>query len=963
MLDRQNLPISFAGGVDQKTDPKQVIPAKLLKLQNGYLQNPKEIRKRNGYTALSQDTFAGGSVSNGVGISSFKNGLTILDGKQLYGYSSANSKWKAAAGGITPVGVNSTSIYASSYNQSQQDSAYDSVSGLQAFIWLDSSSSAFLYSIIDTKTGDRIVNGVQVLGAGTYAKVMAFSGYFVFFVSSSGNNFVYLRIPTSAPTTAPSAPITIDATAGNQIFDVAISGANLYATVQDSGGSIKSYFLNSSFTLSSPATIAAESASLLTIWGDASGNLWIAWRSVSAESLKYYIYAPSLASTVLSTTVIVTFVDITVVKNITGCAITGSSSSKFVYETSTGGINNMVNPGSLTNAGSYSADAVTPRYVGLGGKVFYNSGTGRSYAMLLHFISSLEPTYFLYDLDSKFVVAKIAQGTAPQSYLRYNNLPEVNLISSGVYFFSILEADQFYIGRNNTVINTGITGIQITYGITPQQVEIANGLHISGGLLSLFDGALVAEHGFNLFPEHVTVSTSTMGGSIADGTYQYIAVFSWIDAQGQLHLSAPSIAVQITTAGGGTSTNTVTIPTLSLTQKTGIVIQIYRTDTNGTIFYRIDKGEVLNDPSLDTVSFTDTYAAITSSTQLYTTGGVVENIAPPSILAICTYKNRLIVIPADNRFSWWYSKEIIPGLPAEFSDLFVENLDQIDGVITNCRQMDDKLILTKTNSYQVVTGDGPANTGANNDFSSGQLISSESGCINLASLASTDKGLFMQAIKGIVLLDRSLGTQYVGADVENLLNGNLITSAEVMSFYNQVRFTLNNNICLVYDYYMNQWYTFLNHNAVSSTIFQGNFTYIHPNGQVWEETPGTYTDNGAFIPLLIQTSWLSLAQLQGFQRIYKLMIFGEYKGTHQLQVQVSYDFDPAVLQTDLVNTINQALYQYRVFMARQKCEAIQFVIQDVQSSSFNEGLRLSSMAFEVGVKRGLNKLPPTQSYG
>src|SRR5256885_15532762 len=148
----------------------------------------------------------------------------------------------------------------------------------------------------------------------------------------------------------------------------------------------------------------------------------------------------------------------------------------------------------------------------------------------------------------------------------------------------------------------------------------------------MYDGISPVEHGFHLFPEPVTVATSTTGGLIPAGTFQYVVVYSWTDNQGQIHRSAPSIPVsQVTT--GATSSNTLTIPTLRLTAKQGtrapVVLEVYRTQSNTGTFYLVSSitAPTLNDPTVDTVSFVDTLAdtAIQGNALLYTTGGVVEN--------------------------------------------------------------------------------------------------------------------------------------------------------------------------------------------------------------------------------------------------------------------------------------------------------------------------------------------------
>jgi hypothetical protein len=215
-----------------------------------------------------------------------------------------------------------------------------------------------------------------------------------------------------------------------------------------------------------------------------------------------------------------------------------------------------------------------------------------------------------------------------------------------------------------------------------------------------------------------------------------------------------------------------------------------------------------------------------------------------------------------------------------------------------------------------------------------------------------------QSPKGIYLLDRSLKDHYIGADVE-AYNAFTVTSAVMVPNTTQVRFTLSNGVALVYDYYLKdergigQWSVFTNVSAVAATVFQGVYTYIKSSGQVNKENSSVFTDNGDFVQLSLETGWLSFAGLQGFQRVRRAAILGDYKSAHTLQIEAAYDFDQAVNQTATVVATSSPPYQWLLLLARQKCEAIKLAIQDNQSASFGEGLDLSGISFEVGIKGGV----------
>jgi hypothetical protein len=320
-------------------------------------------------------------------------------------------------------------------------------------------------------------------------------------------------------------------------------------------------------------------------------------------------------------------------------------------------------------------------------------------------------------------------------------------------------------------------------------------------------------------------------------------------------------------------------------------------------------------------------------------------------------------VPSEDQLSWWPSKQVIPGSPVEFSDSFVQNIDSKIGAIKSVGVLDDKIIFGGPTSLFYVVGNGPALNGLSNDYTDAQLISSDVGCQNQASMILMPFGLMFQSQKGIYLLDRSLAVQYIGADVE-AYNSYTVTSAQLMNDVNQVRFTLSNGTELVYDYYYKQWDVFAGLLVNDSGIFQNQHTILKSSGVIWQESPGVYSDNAVVIPLKIQSNWMSFANIQGFQRVYSFLLLGEYKSPHTLTVNIYTDFNdttPSQVVTIPVLT-NPGDYQYRVFLSKQKTESVKIEIIESQDSP-GEGFSITSMAFIVGVKQGAFKVSAAKSFG
>jgi hypothetical protein len=309
-----------------------------------------------------------------------------------------------------------------------------------------------------------------------------------------------------------------------------------------------------------------------------------------------------------------------------------------------------------------------------------------------------------------------------------------------------------------------------------------------------------------------------------------------------------------------------------------------------------------------------------------------------------------------------YSKQVTPGIAVEFSQLFDTQIGSRGGDTLAIFPLDDKLIFFKETDLEYMVGDGPAPTGSQNDFSDPQLITTDVGLKDVRSVVQMPLGLMFKSTKGIYLLDRSLNATYIGADVD-AYNSDVVVSANLMPDRNEVRFEMLSGVTLVYDYFYQQWSVFTGINAVGAATWNGTYIYMNSTGHTLQETPGVYTDNGAFIKLKLVWGWLSFAQLQGYQRLWKILVLGQYKSAHQLQVTVYQDFKNTGGQVSVFTVPTSPPYQIRFFPTNQLCEAVQVTVEDNQSSNFGEGYSISGLAFEVGVESGLQRVPPTYSQG
>lgn len=631
--------------------------------------------------------------------------------------------------------------------------------------------------------------------------------------------------------------------------------------------------------------------------------------------------------------------------------------------------------------------AVFNRSVGLAARAFeYNDII---YVPVVHG-SELQSTYFLLDED-KNLVTKWANQTAA-GLVDYGVLQETSLVDDSEFAISYLFNNRLNDDNGTFFSTTGIGSVTINFtpSTTYSRAELAGGLHICAGLLRLYDGATLSEHGFTVFPETLSLaSAAASGGALSDGSYGYKAVYKWTDNTGRDHRSAPTLNnLTVTLNGGGAEQlPTINIPTLRLTEKTNVAIELYRTEDAGTTYYKVtdDLSPLLNDETVDSVQFADTVsdADLINNEILYTTGGVLENLQAPAAYQITVHNGDRIAVIDENGYRVYFSKQIEENGPVEFTDSIYRDIDPTGGPASTIKGMNDKLIIFTQDACFFILGNGPNNTGAQDDLTKPEIIATDIGCTSPASAVLSPKGILFQSRKGIWILTPSLGLEYVGDRVETY-NGETVTSAAVVGKVNQIRFLLAEKRALVFNYNSNRWATFANHGGLASVTIGDNYYYLREDGALYKENSSSFADADSPIKLKFETAWLPMDTIQGFGRVYRILILGDYRSAHRLKVRVAYNYIDAYKQEEIivpsdflnVTTYGEdspygegtpyggtgAPYQIRVDLEQQKVQAIKISVEDLQSTT-GEALSISAITAEVGVKKGTMKLPATQQFG
>ena len=1018
--------MSFQGGLQSKTDALQLQPPALLELQNTMFNKIGALNKRPGYDILNNTTTNGNIINSAYAIDSFNNELNLFDNQNIYTYISSTNNWTNRGTAISLINTNNQIIRSNSSQQLNPDIAY--CNGLEVYVWEDSRGGVRC-SVLDTNTNSYCLADQKINGIGVKPKVFVLydnlfyttDPLFIIFFSDGLNNLFYCTINPNNPGVITPQVSLVNNCATGFVYDFTISQIPFGGT-----GCLISYIaassgvqaLNIAYIFNSSGTIVQNSSNLytfpsgvvvnsLSLCADTkNGAYWFNWGQTDGYNVSTlqssWLYQLTFS---LSTPQIIDTGYINTLAAIESPNTKGAI--QLIYEIASNNPSNEIVKSveiapivSGTTCTSYTiTNLITQRSVGLASKPFtYNNNT----YIQLAYQSPLQSTYFQALIGpTKFtIVGKVAAQVG--GGLRTNNmLSEVVEISPGVFKWANLIKGRFISEDNVSFSLLGVNSTKVDFTNVNKfnSVTFSNNLLFVGGILQSYDGVLVTEQNFHLFPENISSTIIPGAGALSAGQYQYSFVYSWMDKFGQIQYSGVSNTLTVTTPANAAVK--LTIPTLRLTTKPNVIIKIYRTQVNQTTFQEVtsELAPLSNNTNVDYVVFTDTAADINiaGNQTIYTTGGILPNSATPSCSMIVLYQDRVMVSGLDDPNLIWFSKNRVNNsnfntIPAEFSADLTISITQAGGPITALAVMDQNLIIFKESAIYVLSGDGPNDEGGGDNFPDPQLVTKTVGCINPNSIVFTDAGIMFQTPnKGIWLLDRSLGPpNYIGAGVDDIAKEYLVSSATLDVNSNSVIFTTYNGPAMVYDYLIQQWSSFTNHQSVDSVIFDDQFCFVKANGFVYKQNPNIFYDglvNFQQVPIVMEfiTPWISFASLLGYQSIFKAFLLGTYKSPHNLNVSIGYNFNNTFTQAGVINTSQTAgsnvwgadgyygnstpwggqyqPYIYQINMPIQKCSSFRLKVSDSQSSPYTEGFTISSLLFELGIMPDGIRVPVSNKVG
>lgn len=1005
----QVVTLPFGTGLDTKTSSKAVRSPKVISLLDGIFTHPEEIGKRNGYDNLNLSIEGGGTITSPLLSQSYNSELLVADGASLYSYSpSAGTGLFVNKGIYQSVSVTDKEI--STYSpavpgaETATGPTLPSLAVLGNYSLYSYVSDDFVFvSVMDNVSQSFLLQDFSISGAagpaGVTSKSMLLSGTALAVVYNDISNNLYVQI------------LTINSS-GASFGSPVLIGSDVNPTtplLEYSSGAINNYICYHYSSIATPDAIgivaidSSGSVVATTVFAisyvpgfiicqqDASNNAWFYWvnsTTPASEDIHYTVYAPALSSVILGDTIIASGVP-NISRISSSLQISGnqfiyystntqdstSTSPSYVstlyYEVSTSGVVSSANPFLL----NVEIQSKWLNYNGINYSVFMNIPGVRNQTTRTVGIGQ-QNTYFLISESTRLSVSKTLFGKSV-----YDNGDGYigDIVLSGA---TLLFAAQFIFFNDVENISSALTQVPLT-GVmlvtfnfddyeAYQSVLVGNVAVFNGGIVQQYDGKGISELGFNVYPENVSVSTSTTGGAMEAGTRSYAAVYEYYDATGNFHSSKTQITPSFTTTGT-TSSASINVQTLTLTSKfSAVTISLYRTLSGGDIYYKVNQQQ--NDPTTNFITITDTISDATitgflGDLQLYTTGGVVDNSAPPPSMVMGVINNRLELVDSENPTNtWWYSKTYSPGNGIAMSSFLTVTIDPRFGKITTLILMDANTVVLKEGGVFVLGGDGSDDAGQNSTFTNPQVIPSDVGCLYSRGSILTPDGVMFKTTKGIYLLGRGLSISYIGAEAE-AFNSQNVEAALIAPDASQIRFLTSSGFTLVYDYIFKQWSQFSNHQGYSSTIWNGKYTYCRTDGSIFLENNSIFLDNLEPFALSLQLAWIKLAGIQGFQRVKRGMLLGDHISPvsgHGIQISAAYDyvqsFGAPVPYFPPVSA-SSAVLQYREMFKRMKCDSLGLIIQEITTGASGEYISLTDLSLEVGLKQGTNKISGFESVG
>lgn len=1034
-LQPDTVAIPLASGLQQKFDTRALEAPGLARCIDVQFDELGGIQTRKPYASKGLAIFGGGSIAAADVRRIITNGneLLLFAKDALYSWNEIAQAWVLKGTYLAPA-LEEAARFTTTGDQVDSDRA--ELNGCVVVTWHEvrSGNSYGYAAAYDSATGAVTMPPTELAGFQRIRLVALSTKILLSFYDGLTGFYVYALDPASPATALAGASTTIIASNGVYYDVVKVPGQDLafYACTRSGGGSYQMV----TFTSALVTTTASKSAACVAIAVSAAPNgthVQIVRRSSSTSIHGDYIAISGLSTVNDNTAIATTTTDPTYIACAHRSVTNGGQYRCYVYWNEGAGpsIGALSSGGGITSPWSgshtygqhvYSNWIDTGATIGtaalfvaladINSRAFDHNGyvfvwlgfsldasvltLDKSVSLFKSKQYAPQNSYFLFR-DDALLCAKSTMASAGGKPSRTGWLPGVQSLGSNAYAWAGTKRRAInFVGddnrRRNDFAQRAPNEITVTFDSDEARrcVRMGNTLYIAGAEILQYDGVQLAEVGFHVLP-YVDEATEA-GGALATGVYAWKWGARWDNAGGDVDRgSTPSIM----TYGVPAAKNALlyTYP-LTITHKTDrpIALELWRTQITPTAdssFFRAtskDPGDVAlssnryveNDTTaaaLVQVSDEYTDSTLKAGEQYQGNGGVVESLAPPAATIIAASADRLFLAGvAGEPDRIWYSKLRRDGEVAAFFDGNTVAVPRNAGAIIALSFINETLIAFCEAGIYAIVGDGYDNVGGGANYAARE-IPSDVGAESAEAVARMGKdGIIFKSAKGWHLLDRGWGVEYIGGPVSDY-DAEEVQAIHVVDTQHQVRILTDSRL-LVLDYLVKQWGEWTLASGVSATMWRGAHLYASSaEGVLQQRTDFT----GVAYGMDIETAWIPMGQVQGFGRVWKVMLLGEYRSDHKVRVRLArnYTADGTYFQdkiwTPSPTTVGGPL-QVNHGPSIQEMQALKIRITAIDTfvseggdpdnptiiTPDGEALKLTSLALELGLERGLNRLPAAQ---
>lgn len=996
-LNWQTWAMRFTAGMNQGTDARALDLSELSILKDAQFDKLSGLQTRFPYAAaLSSNIVGGGTVSNPRRVVAHGNELLLFTKDTLYSWKAQASQWMTR-GAHLAVKVDEVSRFVRTAEQISADRA--ELDNTIVYAWNE--GTGIWVACID-KTTQAVVFGPQNINQGdTLSRPRLVAGLTrigLFYSNATTGSIDATAIdPDNLENTIDGNSTDITSGTHDLFYDVAVVPGTDNMIVATRLNPTTSYEItkwNASTLAITTSTKARVCDGPIAVSASPNGTHAQIVRTDTGNIVGDLVLVSTLAD-VFTAQAVGTFTTAFTCNQIAAAhrsVQNGGQYRCYVFwssEETTGAVDFETKSNWVDTGNTLGSQARLVRHLGVASRAFDHDGrifvwmafsgeSSFSGANYDGFRAQLQNSYFLYRDDATFHARAAFQKAGGFSSSR-GHLPGVANVGTNQYAWCGIERRIINLGDKQTSYAAREPrDIIFTFDSNEARrtARLGSTLYITGSEVMQYDGSGLYEVGYHIYPWYFG-AIEVPAGNLVDGLYALQNTYRWHNAAGEVDRSTTATTGTVTIAAGPNGISIVTWKPLYVTHKSGIAIEVWRTFVNplpDSPFYLSSSKDPTDTSNPNRYIENDTTGALlaTFNDELvdadlgnnethFENGDVLENLAPPPAAIIVAGPSRLFLAGlSDAPYTIRYSKQRNEGEVAAFHEALSVDVPPTGGPICALAFLNETLIALCDTAIWALPGDGFDNAGGGINYGPARQLSIDIGTSDHDSVAVIDKGVIFKSAKGWYLLNHGWSLDYIGGPISDY-DSEPPLAINVIESQHQVRI-LTASRMLVFDtlaseaYQRPTWAEWTISSGLHACMWNGSHVYLTSTGPRVQGTTYTGVDYGMDVEL----AWLKLNDLQGYGSIDFLQLLGEFRSACTVRVRLARDYwkdgDGTYFQ-DKTHTPSSTAgkpFELQHYPSIKQVKALKVRITITQTAA-GESLKLTGLAFKLGIQPGLNR--------